>query len=466
MKAFPLTAAKTVGLATLVAAAVLVPLYGDPKSAPVTHAEWARMLVRALDMDEALPRPAQASTAFSLLSWKSSLTFAGDQFSSGEGVSPVNRGGRRGVIATEPLGTVSYRLAILRSGDYRLRLRLAGDPATRVATEISVPGAAAPTHQFPEVAPANVATWIDVGTTHLDRGPYLANLSLPAGVTLERLEVAPPCVSPVEPPGGWQALSLTTPGDIAVTAIQALDVEPELPPADLPVEIPGSSFAVTGGAVAVLAKATAAGPELAWLRAGPTGVRAIVVVDVKADGLYTLDTYGGEGRGQRWLADACRKAVLCPPLTETTTSEWREILTGRFGVGRHMLAVTLAPGAVVQRIRMVRLKDAPEDYAVTLKRLGFDVGTESPAPRQVAVAAMNFVRDERRRRLGEDRLCGDTIEVGVPVNLAGATTGGGSPIVQPPGPPVVPPVVPPPPPPPPPPPTPEPTQTPATPTIL
>ena len=462
MKAFPLAAAKTVGLATLVAAAVLVPLYGTPKSAPVTHAEWARMLVRALDMDEALPKPAQASMAFALLSWKSSLAFAGDQFSSGEGVAPVSRGGRRGVTATEPLGTVSYRLAILRSGDYRLRLRLAGDSAARVATEISVPGAATPTHHFPDVAPANVATWIDVGTTHLDRGPYLANLALPTGVTLERLEVAPPCVSPVEPPSGWQALSLTTPGDIAVTAIQALDLEPELPPADLPVEIPGSSFAVTGGSQAVLVKAEAAGPALTWLRAGPTGVRAIVVVDVKADGLYKLDTYGGEGRGQRWLADACRKAVLCPPPTETTASEWREILTARFGIGRHMLAVTLAPGAVVQRIRMVRLKDAPEDYMAALKRLGFDVGAESPAPRQVAVDAMSFVRDERRRRLGEDRLCGDTIEVGVPVNLAGPTTpGGGPPIVQPPGPPVVPPVVPPPPPPPP-----EPTQPDETPTIL
>jgi hypothetical protein len=48
-------------------------------------------------------------------------------------------------------------------------------------------------------------TWIDAGATHLDPGAYTASVLLPRGTTLEHVEVAPPCVMPIEPPGGWKA---------------------------------------------------------------------------------------------------------------------------------------------------------------------------------------------------------------------------------------------------------------------
>ena len=452
MRNLHLASFKTWALFGIVAAAVLVPLYGNPFSVPVSHAEWGRMLVRALDMEEALPARAQASLVFSLLSWKSSLSFAPDQYATAEGVTMESERGHRALKAIDAGAEVSYRLAILRSGDYHLRLHLAGDPNAAVAAEISAPENPTPLHRFAPASPGREVTWVDVGSTHLDRGQYLATLALPQGTALERVEIGPPCLSPIEPPNGWRATDPLSPSDLAVTAIEALNLESQLPPADLPIEIPGSQFVVVAGSAALTIPAAALGPEATWLKSGSQGLRAVVVIDIAAEGLYTLESYGGTGHGQRWLADACRKAILCPSAQEKELPEWREILTARFSVGRHMLAVTLAPGAVVQRIRLLHKRDAPEDYQAVLRRLGFDSGEDKQVPRRVAVDAMNFIRERKRQLLGLDRFCGDTIDVGVPVNrVAQGAAGGpagpaappnpGNPVpIVPPAPPVPPPV--------------------------
>jgi len=416
----------------IVAAALLVPLYANPFSMPVSHAEWGRMLVRALDMEEALPARAQASLIFTLLSWKSSLSFGADQYATAEGVTLTTERGHRTLRAVEGGAEVSYRLAILRSGDYRLRLQIAGDPSAPVASEIASPENPAPLYRFAPVSPGKVTTWLDVGATHLDRGQYLTTLGLPKGTTLEHIEFGPPCLSPIEPPRGWRATDPLSSSDLAVTAVEALNLESQLPPAEAPIEIPGSQFVVTAGSAALTLPAAALGPEATWLKAGSQGLRAVVVVDIGAEGLYTLESYGGTGRGQRWLADACRKAVICPSAEQSAVPEWREILTARFNAGRHVLAVTLAPGAVVQRIRVLHRRDAPEDYVAALRRIGFDAGADPQVSRRVAVDGMNFIRDRRRQLLGLDRFCGDTIEVGVPVNrvaqgASGAPAGPGAP---------------------------------------
>ena len=42
----------TPALVAAAAAVALVPLYGNPRTAPVTHAEWGRLLLRGLDCIE------------------------------------------------------------------------------------------------------------------------------------------------------------------------------------------------------------------------------------------------------------------------------------------------------------------------------------------------------------------------------------------------------------------------------
>jgi hypothetical protein len=403
--------AKKVILPALLGVAALVPLYGDPQTAPVTHAEWARMLVRALEIEDGLPPRAAASIVFQVLSWKNSLYWNADEYTAANGVSRAESGDKHAVVSGESPGEARYRLTVLRSGDYNIRLRARGADQTPMGVEIAPAESVQPivTRSFPT---PSITAWTDGSATHLDRGAYDLSVLLPAVTTLERVEVAPPCLNPIEPHGGWQAFFIAQTGDAATTALQALDWESELPPADLPTELTGADFLAQSGIAIPASTAGALAPEIYELKSGRHGIRAIVMIDLPAEGLYTLSCFGERGRGMRWLADSCLKAVLCPP-EEPLGAQWHEIVTARFTAGRHTMDVTLAPGAAIQRLRIERKKDGPEDYEGALARLGFDVGAPGPISRDRAVDLMNFIRAQRRLMAGLDRYCGDTIEAEV-----------------------------------------------------
>lgn len=389
---------------SLVAALVaLVPLYGDPRQTPVTHSEWARMLVRALGMDEVVRASTTASRVFSALSWKQSLAFPAAEYQRGDGVERV---GRR-VDALEIGGEVAYPLAVVRGGDYKVRLRLRGDPANPVQAEVARVGETAPLSVF-TVIPASVEGWIDAGTTHLDPGNYTASVLLPSGSALDYVEFAPPCLRPIEPYSGWQPTAVALTDDVAVTAVQALDREWDLPPADLPIEVDGGSFQTLGGPSVIPAAATPGTlDQMLWLRAGAEGLQAVVFVDLPVAGLYTVSVFGIEGGGQSWMGDACTKAVICAgdPL-EPRGPEWRILMTSEFAAGQHFFAVTLLEGAAIGKLRLERKKTTSADYLAAMERICFNPGPEGePIAREKAVEAMQCV--ERRRSESPQAFCGD-----------------------------------------------------------
>jgi hypothetical protein len=93
---------------------------------------------------------------------------------------------------------------------------------------------------------------------------------------------------------------------------------------------------------------------------GTKGRRAIVMVDVPDSGLYTIWAFGLVWAGQNWTADPCMKSVLCASRDpRNDVASWRLVLTSQFNSGRHT--------------------------AATLRRLGSDVGTSGPMPRDRAV---------------------------------------------------------------------------------
>jgi len=184
------------------------------------------------------------------------------------------------------------------------------------------------------------------------------------------------------------------------------------------------------------------------LRAGRSGLRAIVAFELPDAGLYSISGFVSAGAGQRWLADGCRKAIVCPG----QTSGWRPILSQVFAAGRHTLVLTLGDGAVFERLRIEKKKSQPADYVATLKRLGFDPGPDGPVARGRALDAVAFIRDKRRAVIAS--LCGDRIPfeetpTALPTQVAGSSTtpgtGGGRGRGQPsiPEPPVGPPNLPP-----------------------
>jgi hypothetical protein len=399
---------KALGLAAVVTVvAVMVPLYGDPRSSSVEHGEWARMLLRALEMERVVRPASTDAQVFSTLSWKNSLTFRADAYLRGEGVDVVGAGAVRKVVATAAPGEVAYPLAVVSGGDYRLRARMAGNPASPAAAEITPLGGKGAAATF-TLVPSALTGWVEAGPAHLDPGAYTASLLLPPGTSLDVVEVAPPCTEAIEPPGGWRSRAVTQADDLAVTVVEAIAEEGELPPAASPIEVGASAMNTTGGSSASLAALGAAGRDGLWLRAGPRGLQATVFIELPEAGLYTISVLGEAGGGQSWKADACRKAVWCADTTvpPTATTGWHVLMTSTFGAGRHFFSVTMSPGSSVRRLRAERKKDSPADYVATLRRLGFDPGPAGPVSRARAVDAMHFVE---RRRMDLVGGCGDVV---------------------------------------------------------
>jgi hypothetical protein len=394
---------RTLALLGVVATAALLPLYGDPRQSPVTHTEWARLVLRGIALLEATERlGGEASQAFQVLSWKNSFVYPADRYLGSRGTEVERAGDARRVRATEVVGELTYPVVIVRGGEYRFRLHLAGKPEQPAEAEIARAGEQAPLKMF-RVAPGPAPGWADAGSVHLDPGAYTVAVLLPHRAALEFVELAPPCLSPIEPLRGWKATEVASTEDVAVTVLQAVELEHELAPAEAPTERVASDFDLEGQALA------AAGLEALELRAGPRGVRAHGVIEVPRRGLYTLSVFGELGGGQSWLTDACRKSVLCPrPLAG---AGWRPLLTAEFTAGRHFLSGTLAEGASLGRVRLERKKASGADYVAALRRLGFDPGPEGPITREKAIEAMRFLE---RRRLGALALCGDIVIPGPP----------------------------------------------------
>jgi hypothetical protein len=441
---------KTLVLVAVVGAAALVPLFGDPRSTPVTHPLWARMLLRSLDMTDAVRASSQASQVFATLAWRDSLSYPADRYLKAEGAAVREVGGQPVLTAASGAAEVSYSLAVAQPGDYQLRARISGDPAAPAAAEVR-PLAGGPAVKSFSLLPASETAWVFAGSTHLDPGAYAAQFLLPAGGTLSQVEIAPPCVNPIEPPGGWQASAVTTTHDLAVTAVRAIDVEHELPPAASPIEITGEQFQVEAPFEAVEARAKASGLDAMSLRAGRDGLRAVASFELPEAGVYSFTAIGSPGTGQRWITDGCRKATVCPG----PGSDWRPVMSQTFSAGRHTLVLTLGEGATLERLRIELKKSEASDYVATLRRLGFDPGPDGPVARPKALDAMRFVREAHRRLLGE--LCGDVPlqepPTALPTQVAGASPiAPTQPVVEPPGggggpgggqPPIGPPILPP-----------------------
>ena len=408
---------RAVALVAGVAVVALFPLYGDVRpSALVTHAEWARQMLRGLDLLADAPGVNDtAAQAFATLSGRDSRAWPADQYVRGQRVEAFEQDGVHRIRAAGGIGEAVYALGIARKGDYRLRFHVSGPAAAEA--ELTKAGSNDILRSF-TVPSATVMGWIDAGAVHLDPGAYDATVLLPEGSVLEYVELAPPCVHPIEPRGGWKAASAATTEDVALTVLQALDLESELPPAAPPLEFRGGDLQLEDGARAMDA---AAGSEGSF-RGGPKGSRVVLLADIPETGLYTLSVFGVSGAGQRWMADGCRQCAVCP--SSDPSPRWRVLLSGEFQKGPHLFSASLGPDTVVQRIRLEQKKDAPADYVAAVDRLGLELGPAGPVTREKAEEARRFL--ERRRSEQARELCGDILRPGTLVADLATTGPGGS----------------------------------------
>jgi hypothetical protein len=424
----------------------LVPLYGDPRRSPVTHSEWARMMMRSLGFDDTLQVIENADEIFVALAWKDQRDLYASAYKRGTGVT--NRGDF--VDTGAETGETAYDVPVIRTGDYNIRLRLRGEPDKPFLVEIRKDGQVDAAGTFKPTGSGADAVSVDLGWIKLEPGNHTLSVILPPNSSLESIQISPPCLSPIEPLGGWRASALTTDEDLAITMLQALDKEYELPPADDPIEVRAGGFDI----LAPQSRMTEGGntADDFQLTATFEGLHAIVYVDVPIAGLYAVTALTTTGEGQTWIADSCRRADVCPDADPAP--KWRTLLTSEFNVGRHSFAVLLTSGSSVARIRLQRLKTAPEDYVAALERVGFRVGSKGPISRDKAREAMEWLRDRWKQKLGTDPSCVIQAPVGrvagAPGQIAGGLTltpvtppGVTPPSYPPTGPPVTPPLPPP-----------------------
>ena len=203
------------------------------------------MILRGLDLLADAPGVNDtAAQAFATLSGRDSRSWPADHYVRGQRVETFAEDGIRRIRPSGGIGEAVYALGIARQGDYRLRLHVSG-PAPAEA-ELTRAGSDEVLRSF-TVPAGPVMGWIDAGLLHLDPGAYDATVLLPEGSALEQVELAPPCLHPIEPRGGWKAQAVTTTEDVAVTVLQALDLESELPPAAPPIELRGSDLKLEDG---------------------------------------------------------------------------------------------------------------------------------------------------------------------------------------------------------------------------
>ncbi|MEO8359479.1 MAG: SdrD B-like domain-containing protein [Vicinamibacteria bacterium] len=417
----------------ILSVAALVPLYGDPRKSPVTHSEWARMMMRSIGFEDKLEGVQNADDIFRTLAWKDQRNFPASKYKRATGVS------KRGefVDAGQESGETAYDLPIVRSGDYNVRLRLKGAPDKPFQVEIRKDGQLDAVETHHPTGSGNEYANVDLGWIRMESGNHTISVVLPPGTSLESIQVSPPCLSPIEPLNGWRASALTTDQDLARTLLQALELEQELPPADEPIELRASRFETLAPKSAVEKGKLS---EDADLRAGPDGVHAILYADIPVAGLYAVSVWTSEGDGQTWLADSCRRVDVCP--TGDPTPKWRTILTSDFNVGKHSFAVLLGNGAMVGKLRLQRLKASPQDYINTIKRLGFDPGPSGPITRDKAREAMEWLSVRWKQKFADQKPC--VLETPIGRLGASGSLSGGILITSPVEPPKPPPVQPPP----------------------
>jgi len=140
---------RTLGILVGIAVVALLPLYGDIRTqAAVSHPEWARMMLRGLDLLRDSPGINDTATqAFATLSGRQSRAWPAPEFVRAERVEGINADGAKRIRPRGGIGEAVYAFGVARGGDYHLRLHLAAPAAAEA--ELTPAGSDAVLIAFP-----------------------------------------------------------------------------------------------------------------------------------------------------------------------------------------------------------------------------------------------------------------------------------------------------------------------------
>ncbi len=370
---------------------LLVTLPAASAGASITQGDWARRMAAAIGVDaRAFPPNPQIADYIEFLSGDSVPPVrveskAVESLPPGAQLTPdPARAERRWLRAGATGGTFVFKVRIPASGVYAIRtLTDGGEQRWRV--DGGEPHVMKTAKDDSDKGQAGEPTRL-LGYFLLARGDHQVSVEIPASGGLAEFDLVRQPFPHVRPPGGWRPDAPLTFGVKAVTMVQAMQLEGELP--DLrrwEIAREGEAFTAEGPAVVQTNDKDPGKPSAnAWVRGAPGGSWIEHEFEARESCTYSL-VARMVGRGStRWIVDGTVERHVTPP-GEGDRFLWLHVSTLPLAEGRHRVRVWLAEGAGLDVFKLLCRDPGPQASLLLLHDLGFaEKMSDDPVPASMA----------------------------------------------------------------------------------
>lgn len=362
MSTFP--ACRITVLVALTVALLVLPAHS---AQTLTERDWMIALVDSLGRSFGLPDAPKPDDYINILSGKRNLRFEAETtYSADDDVSVMafrNYGPFSGpgwLLGGNEPATVHLRFLLPLDGRYRMAIA-----ARRPGHLVDVGG-----QRFGVDGGAQVFSRGEVGEVVLNAGLQEIVVILPPGGALDHLELAAPNLPPIAPDGGWRPEAPLTWESLAITAVQALGLERELPLTDRIVEVEAESLAEIGESRVIEDTHLGRPSGGRWLRTAAQPVTIVVPLTVDRGGFYDLGitAMGAEIGGL--LNNHLPLTISGKPYLDTTTTS--PLFLSK---GANRLELTLPPGGGLDR---VTLRARQSELSALAAVLGLTMAGDAP----------------------------------------------------------------------------------------
>lgn len=380
-----------------------------PSQRVMSQGEWARRLVRVLDLERALPPEPQPSDLAGLL--------CPDQAPNPIGASARGLSTSAGLsVAAQPRVPPRSELPV------RFVLRV---PLTALY-EFTVEGVGLQRwvidgHPVGHLDPSALGVAQAAALIPLRAGPHEITGYLARGAQAERVELAVHRALCIAPADGWHPSRALRYGTFARTLVRVFDLDrrlPELEDETIRIEAENFDSASGGGSSGPSEhgdRASGARRGLVDFASGGSWAEAVSSpaefswsLRLDEPRVVTLRAQTHGAADQIWSVDGRHRVTLKPDVFEGVFL-WNHVLTLPLSAGRHVVRVRMAPGSGVDRFELVPRRSTDVDYARILMSLGFrgdaPVAPMTRARVRAAVAGASFgqLTLRFRRRLAGER---------------------------------------------------------------
>ena len=394
--------------ARVVLAGAILLLFGPLRQlssgAPITQGEWARRMVAAIGVDSrAFPEYAQTSDYIEFLSGDTVApvrveSVAAASLPPGAVITPDPAHPERRWLRTDTNGGAAvFKVQVPASGVYAIRALIGGDEQ-RWRVDRGEPRVTKPANDDSGEGKAGNPTRL-LGYFLLARGEHEVSVELPASGAIARFDLVRQPFPHVKPPGGWRPDAPLTFGVKAVTMVQAMQLEGELP--DIrrwEINREGEAFTEQGPVVVQTNDREPGKPSKdAWVHGASRGSWLDYQVKVRERCAYSL-VARMTGRGSaRWLVDDTVERHVTPP-GDGSRFLWLPVSTLPLEKGLHRVRVWLAEGAGLDTFKLMCRGPEAQPSLLLLDDLGFEEGLPED-PVSTAVAQQNLDNTYFRGRI-------------------------------------------------------------------